>query len=166
MIVKRFVIAVLVENHAGVLSRISGLFSRRGYNIDSLTVGETNDPGYSWMTIVTNGDDYILDQMKKQLERMEDVKEVQHLEDKDAVFRELMLIKVKAEPKKRSSILEAVDVFRAKVVDLSTDSLIVELTGETVKINAFIEIMQPYGILELARTGITALSRGKKNNNN
>jgi len=159
----RYVLSVLVENHAGVLSRVSGLFSRRAYNIDSLTVGETNDPRFSMMTIVANGDEYILDQMTKQLERMEDVLKVQHLDDGEGVFRELMLIKVKAEPKKRSSILEAADVFRAKVVDLSVDSLIVELTGEVSKLNAFIEIMQPYGILELARTGITALARGKKN---
>jgi acetolactate synthase-1/3 small subunit len=160
-----YVLSVLVENHAGVLSRVSGLFSRRGYNIDSLTVGETHDPRFSLMTIVANGDEYMLGQMTKQLERMEDVLKVQHLEGGEAVFRELMLIKVKAEPKKRSSILEAADVFRAKVVDLSTESLIVELTGEASKLNAFVEIMQPYGILELARTGITALARGGKSLN-
>lgn len=160
---RKYVLSVLVENHAGVLSRISGLFSRRGYNIDSLTVGETNDPVYSRMTIVAIGDEYTLDQMTKQLDRMEDVVEVSVLENDNAVFRELMLIKVKAEISQRSSILEAADVFRAKVLDLSIDSLIIELTGEVNKLNAFIEIMNMYGILELARTGITALPRGRKN---
>lgn len=160
---RKYVLSVLVENHAGVLSRVSGLFSRRGYNIDSLTVGETQDPTYSRITIVTLGDEYILDQMTKQLERMEDVMQVSVLENDEAVFRELLLIKVKAAQEQRSSVLEAVDVFRAKVVDLSVDSLIVELTGEVSKLNAFIDIMRTYGILEMARTGITALSRGRKN---
>lgn len=160
---RKYVLSVLVENHAGVLSRVSGLFSRRGYNIDSLTVGETNDPAFSRMTIVTLGDEYILDQMTKQLDRMEDVVEVNVLQNDDAVFRELMLIKVKAQASERSSILEAADVFRAKILDLAVDSLIIELTGEVSKLNAFIEIMKSYGILELARTGITALPRGRKN---
>lgn len=160
---RKYVLSVLVENHAGVLSRVSGLFSRRGYNIDSLTVGETNDPAYSRMTIVALGDEYTLDQMTKQLDRMEDVVIVSVLENDNAVFRELMLIKVRAEASQRSSILEAADVFRAKVLDLSVDSLIIELTGEVNKLNAFIEIMNTYGILELARTGITALPRGIKN---
>jgi acetolactate synthase-1/3 small subunit len=161
---RKYVLSVLVENHAGVLSRVSGLFSRRGYNIDSLTVGETQDAAYSRITIVALGDEYTLDQMTKQLERMEDVMQVSVLENDDAVFRELLLIKVQAEPEKRSAILEAVNVFRAKVVDLSVESLIVELTGEVTKLNAFIEIMKAYGILEMARTGITALARGSKIN--
>jgi len=162
MNVNRHVLSVLVENQSGVLSRVSGLFSRRGYNIDSLSVGVTEDPGVSRMTIVVRGDDYILEQIKKQLNKLIDVIKVIELDPKQSVFRELMLIKVNARENSRASIIEIVDIFRASVVDVSSETLTVELTGDEDKIEAFINLMKPYGIREIVRTGLTALERGSK----
>ncbi len=156
---KRFVIAVLVSNISGVLTRVSSMFTRRGFNIDSLTVGETESSEFSRITITFRGDDYIKDQILKQLEKLYDVKQAKVLEH-DTVQRELLLIKVKNCPETRQDILAAVDIFRSKIIDYSTDSLCCELTGETTKINAFIELLKPFGIIEMCRTGIVALERG------
>ncbi|NLW03481.1 MAG: acetolactate synthase small subunit [Clostridiaceae bacterium] len=158
----RHVLSVLVENQAGVLSRVSGLFSRRGYNIDSLSVGVTEDPAISRMTIVVKGDRYILEQIKKQLNKLIDVIKVIDLDKDKSVFRELMLIKVNARENSRASIIEIVDIFRASVVDVSNETLTVEMTGDEDKIEAFISLMKPYGIREIVRTGLTALERGSK----
>jgi len=160
--VKRYILSVLVENQSGVLSRVSGLFSRRGYNIDSLSVGETEDPGISRMTIVVRGDSYILEQIKKQLNKLIDVIKVIELNKDKSVFRELMLIKVNAKENSRASIIEIVDIFRANVVDVSNETLTIEMTGDENKIEAFVSLMKPYGIREIVRTGLTALERGSK----
>lgn len=157
---KRRVLSILVDNTAGVLSRVSGLFSRRGYNIDSLTVGVTADPKYSRMTVVCSGDELILDQITKQLEKLVDVLHIKVLKSGNRVNRELILIKIKADAKMRKDIIQIVNVFRANIVDISKDSLIVELTGGQNKLDAFIELIDGYEILELARTGMTGLSRG------
>lgn len=157
---KRRVLSILVDNTAGVLSRVAGLFSRRGYNIDSLTVGVTADPKYSRMTVVCSGDELILDQITKQLEKLVDVLHIKVLKSGNRVNRELMLIKIKADAKKRKDIIHIVDVFRAKIVDIGKDSVIVELTGGQNKLDAFVELLDGYEVLELARTGMTGLSRG------
>jgi acetolactate synthase-1/3 small subunit len=159
----KHVLSVLVENHSGVLSRVSGLFSRRGYNIDSLSVGETEDPKISRMTIVVRGDDYILEQIKKQLNKLIDVIKVIELDKERSVFRELAMIKVSAESSSRAAIIELVDIFRAKIVDVANQTLTVEMTGDEAKIEAFINLMAPYGIREIVRTGLTALERGSRN---
>ncbi len=156
----RHVISVLVENHSGVLSRISGLFSRRGYNIDSLSVGETEDASISRMTIVVRGDSYILEQIKKQLNKLVDVIKIVSLAPEASVYRELVLVKVEAGEKTRASITGIVNIFRANIIDVSPSTLTVEITGDQSKLQAFIELMQPYGIKELVRTGLTALQRG------
>ncbi len=158
----RHVLSVLVENQSGVLSRVSGLFSRRGYNIDSLSVGETEDPKVSRMTIVVRGDDYILEQIKKQLNKLIDVIKIVELDIHQSVFRELALIKVKTAKASRASIIEIVDIFRAKIVDVCNETLTIEMTGDEGKIEAFINLMEPYGIAEIVRTGLTALERGNK----
>ena len=156
---KRFVIAVLVSNISGVLTRVSSMFTRRSFNIDSLTVGETESSEFSRITTTFRGDDYIKEQILKQLCKLHDVKEAKVLEN-DTVQRELLIIKVKNTPETRQDILSAVDVFRSKIIDYSASSLCCELTGETTKINAFIELLKPYGIIEMCRTGIVALERG------
>jgi acetolactate synthase-1/3 small subunit len=158
----RHVLSVLVQNQAGVLSRVSGLFSRRGYNIDSLSVGETEEPKVSRMTIVLKGDDYIVEQIKKQLNKLIDVIKIVELDTTQSVFRELALIKVKTTMASRASIIELVDIFRAKIVDVANETLTVEMTGDEAKIEAFLKIMEPYGIAEIVRTGLTALERGNK----
>lgn len=155
-------ISVLVENHVGVLARIAGLFSARGFNITSLSVGETEDPEVSRMTIVVDADERILEQIKKQLNKLIDTRKVIDLTGQDYVERELILIKVKKEDN-FSELLELVDVFRGKILDVSHDSITVELTGSTSKIEAFINLILPFGILEMARTGRVALGRGEKN---
>jgi acetolactate synthase I/III small subunit len=156
-----FLLSMLVNNEAGVLTRISGLFARRGFNIDSLSVGETENPDISRMTIMANGDDYFKDQVVLQLEKLHDVRIVELMDMHNTVMRELLLIKVKvADQISRSQILEAVSIFRAKVIDLSPISLTIEITGENAKLNAFIEYLAPYGISELCRTGVTAIGRG------
>ena len=157
---KRRVLSMLVDNTSGVLSRVSGLFSRRGYNIDSLTVGETADPRYSRMTVVVRGDELILDQITKQLAKLIDVVDIKTLQDGESVTRELILVKVRADAEHRQDIVSTAGIFRANIVDVGVDSLTIEMTGNQSKIEAFIELLMGYEILELARTGITGLSRG------
>lgn len=157
---KKRVLSLLVDNTSGVLSRVAGLFSRRGYNIDSLTVGMTTDPRYSRMTVVVNGDELILDQITKQVAKLVDVVDVKPLADEESVCRELILVKVRADASNRQAIIGVADIFRAKVVDVAVDSLIIEVTGAQSKLDAFIKLLEGYEILELARTGITGLSRG------
>ena len=149
------ILSILVENTAGVLSRVSGLFSRRGYNIDSLSVGITTDPNYSRMT-----DELILEQITKQVEKLEDVLTVKVLKDGQSVNRELILVKVRVEPNQRADVSSIVDIFRANIIDVGKESMIIELTGTKSKLEAFIDLLEGYEILELARTGITGLSRG------
>ncbi len=151
---------MLVDNTSGVLSRVAGLFSRRGYNIDSLTVGETADPRYSRMTVVVQGDELILDQITKQVAKLIDVVDIKTLKDGESVNRELILVKVRAEAENRQDIAALVGMFRANIVDVGVDSLTIEITGSQSKIEAFINLLKDYEILELARTGITGLSRG------
>ena len=154
------ILSILVDNTSGVLSRVAGLFSRRGYNIDSITAGVTADQRDSRMTVGCEGDDQMLQQITKQLAKQEDVRDVKVLEQDDSVARELMLVKVAVKPEQRQGALSVADIFRAKVVDVSKDSLIMEMTGSQNKLQAFVELMADYEILELARTGITGLSRG------
>jgi acetolactate synthase I/III small subunit len=157
-------ISVTVENKFGVLARVSGLFSSRGYNIDSLAVGETNKPSVSHMTIVVHGDDRVLDQVIKQLNKLVDVIEVTDLPDGTYVARELCLIKVKCDPGARSEILEVASVFRAKVIDIGHTALTIQITGTEDKVEAFIKLMEPYGIVELVRTGKVAMLRELNSN--
>lgn len=154
------VFQLLVDNTSGVLSRISGLFSRRGYNIESITAGVTADPKYTRITIVTSGDDEILEQIEKQVSKLVDVRAIRELEPESSVYRELALVKVKATADDRQNIIALSDVFRAKIIDVAKDSLIVELTGNQSKIEAFLNLLDGYEILELARTGIAGLGRG------
>ena len=156
------VLSVLVDNTSGVLNRVAGLFSRRGYNIDSLTVGVTQDPRYSRMTIVVTGDDDIIEQIIKQIEKLVDVNKVEVLEDNNSVCRGLILTKVKTTPEQRQQVMAVADIFRAKIVDVGIDSLIIELTGNQNKLDAFLNLLADYEILELVRTGITGLARGTK----
>ena len=158
----RHTISVLVKNHAGVLSRVSNLFSARGYNIDSLVVGITDDPGVSRMTIVVKGDDRVIDQVEKQLNKLVDVIKVSDLTNEDFIARDLALIKVKAESHTRSQVMEIVQCFDGKIVDVALKSFIIEVTGKESKINAMVELLKNYGVLEMVRTGEVAISRGKK----
>lgn len=159
----RKVLQLLVDNTSGVLSRISGLFSRRGYNIESITAGVTADPRYTRITIVTSGDDEILDQIEKQVAKLVDVRDIKELKPSESVYRELAMIKVKTSSEQRQGVIAVADIFRAKIVDVSKDSLIIELTGNQDKIEAFISLLEGYEILELARTGIAGLGRGTEN---
>lgn len=163
----KHIISVIVENKFGVLARVSGLFSSRGYNIDSLTVGETNDPEISRMTIVVRGDDSILEQVTKQLDKLVDVIEVIDLPRERSIRRELCLIRVKCDNTTRTEILEITNVFRAKTVHIGLTSVIIQITGTESKINGFITLMEPFGIVEMARTGIAAMLRhnGEANGN-
>jgi len=156
----RRVLSILVDNQAGVLSRISGLFSRRGYNIDSLSVGETEDPAFSRITVVVRGDDLTLTQIARQVEKLADCRELTELNADASVCRELALVKVSADAPDRSDIVGIVEIFRANIIDVSNSSITVELTGDENKIAAFMELMRPYGIIEMARTGLTGLKRG------
>ncbi|MFC3748391.1 MULTISPECIES: acetolactate synthase small subunit [Paenibacillus] len=153
-------IAVLVNDQPGVLQRVSGLFGRRGYNIESITVGQSEEEGLSRMVIVTWGDASTLEQIEKQLYKLIDVIKVVDLSSKPMVARELALIKVKAEPSERPEIMGVVETFRAAVVDIGSTSLLVQVVGDTEKIDAMIELLKPYGIKELSRTGVTAMIRG------
>ncbi|NLM05151.1 MAG: acetolactate synthase small subunit [Clostridiales bacterium] len=155
----KHVLSVLVENNPGVLSRVSGLFSRRGYNIDSFSAGGTENENLTRMTIVLEGDNHVLEQIQKQLKKLVDVVEIVEMKPHKAVFRELALIKVKADKSTRASIIEVVDIFRGKVIDIANNHLTVEMTGDSEKILAFIEMMEVHGIIEIVRTGITALGR-------
>ena len=156
------VFSLLVDNNPGVLSRVSGLFSRRGYSIDSITAGVTADPRFTRIIIVASGDELILSQIEKQVRKLEDVIEIKVLQPEDSVYRELIMVKVRANKTERTEIISVADIFRAKIVDVEKDSLMVELTGNGSKVDAFLELLEGYEILELARTGITGLQRGIK----
>ncbi|GKS10587.1 acetolactate synthase small subunit [Paenibacillus chitinolyticus] len=158
--ITKHTISILVNNQPGVLQRVSGLFGRRGYNIESITVGESEEVGLSRMVIVTEGDDNTLEQISKQLYKLIDVIKVIDLSKNPMVARELALIKVNSEPAQRPEILGIVDTFRAAVVDIGPSSLIVQTIGDSEKIDAMIELLRPYGIRELSRTGVTAMIRG------
>jgi acetolactate synthase-1/3 small subunit len=158
----RHTLSVLVENQPGVLTRVAGLFARRGYNIDSLAVGETHDPSVSCMTIIAGGDDLVIDQVVKQLDKLIDVIEIRDISQAEYVDRELVLIKVQADPSMRSEIMQIVDIFRARIVDIGHETLIIECTGDEGKIRAIEKSLRPFGILELIRTGKIAMVRGPK----
>ena len=155
----KFIIAVYVDNKAGVLTRVAAMFTRRNFNIDTLTVGETECSEYSRITITMSGDDSVKTQLVNQLKKLYVVKKVEVLEH-EPIKRELMLIKVMNKPEDRSDIMTAVDVFRASVIDYSMESMCIEVTGNPSKIDAFVKLMEPYGILEMCRTGVVALDRG------
>lgn len=157
----RHVMSVFVENKPGVLAHIAGLFAGRGFNIDSLAVGETEDPGRSRMTVVVRGDDAVLEQVRKQLDKMIDVIRVTDFGDADRVERDLAIIKVSVKPEKRGEIFEVVEVFRGKVVDIGPRHLSIELSGPEKKVEAFVDLMKPYGIREVVRTGRIAMARGE-----
>jgi acetolactate synthase-1/3 small subunit len=159
-LVKQHIVSALVENRAGTLSRVSGLFSRRGFNIDSLTVGETDNPSISRMTIAVTGEERVLEQIVKQLEKLVDVIAVRELDSASCLRREIMLVKVGVDEKNRPAILEIAGIFRARIVDVSQTSITVEATGNMEKLNGLLLLLRPYGILELARTGLVALERG------
>lgn len=154
------VFSLIVDNTSGVLSRISGLFSRRGYNIESITAGVTADPRFTRITIVTTGDDDILEQIEKQVGKLVDVKHIKCLEPNNSVYRELAMVKVRATASDRPGLVAMAEIFRAKIVDVANDSVIIELTGNKSKIEAFLNLLSDYEILELARTGVAGLSRG------
>ena len=156
----QYTISALVSNKSGVLVRVAALCARKGYNIESLSVCKTENDALSRMTIVLNGDDYILGQMMKQMDKLVDVKKIQQVEE-SAVCRELLLAKVKTDAATRSQILEISQIFRAKVVDVSPEATILELTGKSSKLDGFVTMLMPYGVMELARTGVTAIGRGK-----
>ena len=158
----KHIISITVENKPGVLARISGLFSSRGFNIDSLAVGETDDPALSRMTIVVKGNEATLEQIRKQLGKIIDVVKVQDFSGEDYVERDLVLLKINAPPAKRGEILQVVEVFRGKVVDVGQRHLMIELSGPAAKIEAMITLMRPYGLKEVARTGRIAMLRGVK----
>jgi acetolactate synthase-1/3 small subunit len=160
---RKHTIAVLVENKFGVLSRVAGLFSARGYNIESLSVGETLDPTVSRMTLVVRGDAFIIEQVIKQLHKLIDVIKVTDLSEEDHVEREMLLLKVNAEPTSRAEILRIADIFRSKVVDVTPTTYTLEVTGEEGKIEAIIDLLRPFGIQEIVRTGKVAIARSPKN---
>ena len=155
----KFIIAIYVENKSGVLTRVTSMFTRRGFNIDALTVGETESPEYSRITISLSGDGYAREQLINQIRKLYNVKKVVVLKD-DSIERELMLLKVGYTTLTRADILAAVDVFRAKVIDYTTSEMCIEVTGDPSKIDAFIKLMIPFGIIEMCRTGLVALDRG------
>lgn len=160
---KKKVFQLLVDNTSGVLSRIAGLFSRRGYNIESITAGVTADPRFTRITIVTSGEDEILDQIEKQVEKLIDVRDIKELRPDESVYRELSLIKVRVNAVQRQGVISIANVFRAKIIDVAQESLIIELTGNQDKIDAFLKLLDGFEILELARTGIAGLGRGIEN---
>lgn len=153
-------IAVYVDNKFGVLTRVTSMFTRRGFNIDSLTVGETENPAYSRITLTMSGDGYARDQMLNQLRKLINVRKVQVLEPEKSVARELLLLKLANDPSVRQDVLMAVNVYRASIIDYSPDALSIEVTGAPSKIDAFIELMRPFGIIEMCRTGLVAINRG------
>ena len=162
-VLQKKVFQLLTENTSGVLSRISGLFSRRGYNIESITAGVTADPRVSRITIVTSGDDQVLEQIEKQVAKLVDIRDIKELKPEESVYRELALIKVRARASERQGVISLAGIFRANIIDVSSESLIVEMTGDQTKIDAFISLLEGYDILELARTGIAGLCRGTDN---
>lgn len=159
---RRQVFSLLVDNNPGVLSRIAGLFSRRGYSIDSITAGMTADPRFTRITVVASGDELILSQIEKQVRKLEDIREIKVLKDDESVFRELIMVKVRVNAQQRNEVISVADIFRAKIVDVDKESLMIELTGNQSKLEAFLNLLDGYEILELARTGITGLARGSK----
>ncbi|GHU80935.1 acetolactate synthase small subunit [Spirochaetia bacterium] len=159
---KQHVVSVLVENRAGTLSRVSGLFSRRGFNIDSLTVGETEDASISRMTIAVTGDDAVLEQIIKQLSKLVDVIAIRELDSASCIRREIMLVKVKADEKTRPAVIEITGIFRSRVIDVSPTTITIEATGDLEKLDGLLLLLRPYGVLELARTGLVALERGDR----
>ena len=159
-IMKKVVFSILMANTAGMLSRIAGLFTRRGYNIDSLTVGTTADPRFSRATIVSTGDDQVLGQIEAQLMKLEDVLDIKRLDSGSSVCRELLLLKIAANANDRQEVISVANIFRANIIDVAKESLVIELTGNQSKLEAFINMLDGYEILELARTGLTGLSRG------
>lgn len=161
MPVEIFTLAMLVNNHAGVLTRVSSLFGRRGFNIDSLTVGETQSSEVSRITIRTSGDDRLREQIVRQLEKLHDVLVIEVMDPARTVTRELMMIKLQVGPDKLGQVQEAAKVFRAKIVDLTPTTITAEITGEKSKLDAFIACLEPYGVKELCRTGLTAIGRGE-----
>ncbi len=158
--INQFVIAVYVDNKFGVLTRVTSMFTRRGFNIDALTVGETERPEYSRITITISGDGYAKEQFLNQLRKLQNVRKIEILESADSIRRELLMIKVKNDPTVRPDIMTATEVFRAKIIDYTAEAICIEMTGEPTKIDAFIKLMLPYGIIEMCRTGIVALERG------
>jgi len=163
VIMQKRVFQLLVDNTSGVLSRISGLFSRRGYNIESITAGVTADSRITRITIVASGDEEILEQIEKQVGKLVDVRSIRELKPEESVYRELCMVKVRAAADQRQSVISVTDIFRAKIIDVSPESLMIELTGNQQKIDAFISLLDGYEILELARTGIAGLCRGTEN---
>ena len=156
----QYTLSVLVENHAGVLSKVSGLFSRRGFNIDTLAVGVTNDPRVSRITIVANGDEYVVEQLEKQLNKLIPVLKVKRLAENEFISRELILIKVHCPAAKRAEIITTVEIMNAKIVDVAPNCVTVEYSECTSRVNTLIELLKPYGIREIARTGTIALDKG------
>ena len=156
----KYVIAVYVDNKPGVLTRVSSMFTRRAFNIDTLTVGEIENPAYSRITISLSGDEYTKNQIVAQLHKLHNVQKVKVLSDESTLKRELMIIKMKNNPHNRAEIMAAADVYKGKIIDYSVSTISVEVTGEPFKIDAFIELMKPLGILEMCRTGIVAIERG------
>lgn len=158
----KYILSILVENHSGVLSKMAGLFTRRGYNIDSLTVSITDDPSISRTTIVVSGDEQITEQIVKQLNKLIDVIKILELSPQKAISRELALIKVTLEQSTRSFIIETVNIFNGNIVEMNSKSLIIEITGDEEKVSSFIELMRPYGIKEVVRTGLAVLQKGSE----
>lgn len=157
---EELILSILVHNSSGVLTRVSSLFARRGYNIDSLTVGPTNDPNISRMTVVAQGDQRILEQIEKQLRKLEDVIEIFALPRSSSVYRELVLVKVESNASTRADIVSIVDIFRAKIVDVSPDSMVIEVTGDHGKVNGLLAMLDGFNIVEIVRTGMAGISRG------
>lgn len=157
---EELILSILVHNSSGVLTRVSSLFARRGYNIDSLTVGPTNDPNISRMTVVAQGDQRILEQIEKQLRKLEDVIEIFALPRSTSVYRELVLVKVESNASTRADIVSIVDIFRAKIVDVSPDSMVIEVTGDHGKVNGLLAMLDGFNIVEIVRTGMAGISRG------
>ena len=158
----RLVLSLLVENNPGVLNRVAGLFSRRGYNIESISVGQTNIKGMSRMTVVSTGDEQILTQIEKQLGKLVEVVEIEKLEPDDSVYRELVLIKVDANADQRTNINSIVDIFRAHIIDVSPTSLIIEVTGNTRKVNQLLTMLNGFNVTEIDRTGLVGMNRGSQ----
>lgn len=157
---ERHVLSITVVNYSGTLSKVAGLFTRRGYNIDTLNVAETMDPNISKITVTLSGDEKVLEQIVKQLNKLINVIKIEDLTKRKSVFRELMFLKISCSKEARSEVLQILDIFKGKTVDVSTRSITVEVTGDEDKNNAFIELMKPYGILEIVRTGLAAIERG------
>ena len=154
------IFSLVVDNNPGVLSRIAGLFSRRGYSIDSITSGATADSNFTQITVVATGDELILSQIEKQVRKLEDVRKITLFAEDESIARELIMVKIKVNPSQRAEVVALADIFRAKVVDVGTETMIIELTGNCGKLEGFLNLLDGYEILEIARTGVTALSRG------